>query len=267
MDSLIKKAKDLLETRTVNMVIGFEKGTGGITRPALITSPAMADRLIYNTDCHHNLALFLTKKEVRKVGKVAIVAPAYIMKSIIVLAAENQIKSENLVVLGINTEGSLIEFNGFEEIENYLKDNPFEYRAEDKALLDKIDSMNDEERWDFWQKEFSKCIKCYACRASCPFCYCEHCTVDCNKPQWISVPSHELGNTEWHLMRAMHIAGRCVNCGQCGDACPVGIPVNILSLKLSEQILKDFNYKAGAALKQEYVLSTFTPNDKESFIK
>ena len=97
-------------------------------------------------------------------------------------------------------------------------------------------------------------------------CYCGKCTVDCNLPQWISVPSHDLGNMEWHIMRAMHLAGRCVNCGQCADACPLDIPVNILTLKLSEDIMRNFSFKAGTSLKQDYVLSTFNPKDKDSFI-
>ena len=33
---------------------------------------------------------------------------------------------------------------------------------------------------------------------------------------------------EWHLVRAMHLAGRCINCGYCAEACPVGIPLNRL---------------------------------------
>jgi len=33
--------------------------------------------------------------------------------------------------------------------------------------------------------------------------------------KWIPVASHELGNLDYHLMRAMHLAGRCVNCGEC----------------------------------------------------
>ncbi len=265
-DQLINKAKEILESKAVSMVIGYEKGTEGIARPAFIMKPADADKLIYNDSCNHNLALFLTKAEIRKAGKVAIVAPWYVMKSIMILASENQVSEDKLLVLGIGTDGSLIDFSGFEAIENYIKKNPRDYKPDDKALLEKLDAMSEQERWDFWQKELSRCFKCYACRGACPMCYCSKCTVDCTQPQWISVPSHELGNFEWHMMRAMHLAGRCVNCGQCGEACPLDIPVNILTLKLSEDIGKNFGYVAGSSRNQDYVLSTYKPNDKENFI-
>ena len=96
--------------------------------------------------------------------------------------------------------------------------------------------MSREERWAFWQKELSRCVKCYACRNSCPMCYCEHCTMDCNRPQWVPVASHALGNLEYHMVRAMHLAGRCVECGDCGRACPVGIPVHLLTFFAEESV-------------------------------
>ena len=266
MNDLRNKAKELLEAKSVTMVIGYEEGTAGIARPAFIMDPSHAEKLIYDKRCIHNLALYLSKKEIKRAGKIAIVAPMPVMKSIIVLAAENQVTENNLVVLGISADNKLVDFENFAAVEKYINDNPENYRPKDKELLDRIDKMEPQERWDYWQKELSKCIKCYACRGSCPMCYCGTCTVDCNQPQWISVPSHELGNLEWHLMRAMHLAGRCINCGQCADSCPLEIPVNILTLKMSEDIQKNFNYKAGTALQQDYVLSTFKPDDKDNFI-
>jgi formate hydrogenlyase subunit 6/NADH:ubiquinone oxidoreductase subunit I len=266
MNELRKRAKELLDNKTVKYVIGYEEGTAGNVRPALISDPVRTDKLIYDERCVHNLALYLTKTEIRKAGKVAIVAPLHIMKSIIILASENQITENNLLVLGIAADGTFFYFDNFEAMETYVNKNPQVYKPEDKTLLDSINAMSRQEQWDFWQNELSRCFKCYACRGACPMCYCSKCTVDCNQPQWISVPSHDLGNLEWHTMRAMHLAGRCVNCGQCAEACPLDIPVNILTLKLSDQIAKDFNYFAGTSLKQEYVLSSFKPNDKENFI-
>lgn len=273
INKLRDKARELLENKTVDMVIGFEEGTAGIVRPALISDPAKADKLIYDERCVHNLALYLTKKEIKRIKKVAIVSSIYVMKSISVLASENQVNDDKILVLGFNEQGDssankeLIEFANLDAVEKYIISYQQDtIKPKDKLLLEKIDSMNFEERLEYWKNELSKCFKCYACRAACPMCYCGTCTVSCNQPQWITVPANELGNLEWHLMRAMHLAGRCINCGQCADACPLDIPINILTLKVSEDIAKNFNYKAGSGVKQDYVLSTYKPNDKENFI-
>ena len=100
--------------------------------------------------------------------------------------------------------------------------------------------MGLEQRRQFWEEQFSRCLKCYACRAACPLCYCSRCTVECNQPQWIPVPAHDLGNLEWNVMRAMHLAGRCVNCGDCSRACPVGIPLYLLNQELIGERFRRF---------------------------
>jgi ferredoxin len=68
-------------------------------------------------------------------------------------------------------------------------------------------------------------------------------------------------------MRAMHLAGRCVNCGDCARACPVGIPLNLLTRKLGEEVFKDFGLRAGTTPELNYALATFRPEDQEDFIR
>ena len=127
--------------------------------------------------------------------------------------------------------------------------------------------MSHAERWRFWTDQFTACMKCYACRSSCPLCYCERCVVECNQPQWIPTSPHAEGNLEWHVVRAMHLAGRCVDCGFCADACPVGIPLNLLTRMLREEMAGEMNAQPGTSAKSDYALSSFRPEDKEGFIR
>ena len=124
-----------------------------------------------------------------------------------------------------------------------------------------------EERFNYWVETFSTCVKCYACRASCPMCYCGKCNVETNNPQWIPVASHKYGNLEWHIMRAMHLAGRCINCGECTRACPVDIPLNMLSYMLTDFVMDEFHAEAGLSATYAPALSSYTNIDKENFIK
>ena len=49
------------------------------------------------------------------------------------------------------------------------------------AEVERIEAMSPEEKFAFFQKELSKCIRCNACRNVCPACSCRKCVFDSNK--------------------------------------------------------------------------------------
>jgi len=266
MNNIITRAKELLENKTVQVVIGYEAGPTGVARPAFITSPSRADILIYDNRCVQNLAVYLTKAEVKKLGRMAIVATLPVMRSIMMLISEKQITADDIVVLGISADGSLLDIADIKVMQGFIEKSDLTNPSKDKELLAELNKLTPEERLAYWQKELSKCIKCYACRQSCPMCYCIRCTVEVNQPQWIPVQANTHGNMEWHILRAMHLAGRCISCGECGRACPVGIPCHLLTMQLADQVHNYFKVYAGTSDNMSSVLSTYEPNDKESFI-
>ena len=257
---------EVLKEEGVNFVIGYSEGSSGKVRPAFIKTEEEADKLVYDSRCKQNLASYLVKKDIKKTGKMAIVANVHTLRGIIRLAGEHQLRDGNVTALIVDDKGEATALKNFEEMEAYLETQPTGLSEEDKATLAKLDAMTPKERWDFWQDQFAKCFKCYACRQACPLCYCDQCTTEMNQPQWISVPSHKLGNMEWHLMRTMHLAGRCVECGECGRACPMDIPLHLLTYKAQENIKAMYGEVSGVNRKEGCALSTFKPEDKESFI-
>jgi ferredoxin len=265
MDALREKARELLESGAVQTIIGYGKGSNGRSRALFVQSPQEAEKLIWDASCQQNLATYLFKPEIRQKGKAAIVAPLPVMRSVLQLASENQLQEGELIVLGV-VDDQLKPFAGFQEIEEHISTLDLALSAKEQAQLQQIDAMSPKERWQFWQDELARCFKCYACRAACPMCYCSRCTVECNQPQWIPVPSHQLGNWDWHVLRAMHLAGRCVSCGACGRACPLDIPIHLLTIRMEETILKEFGTRAGVKANSENALSSFNVDDKERFI-
>ena len=266
MDELIKRAKVLLETSTVKVVIGYEQGTANKTRALFAKRAVDAEKLIFDSRCVQNLAAYVTKREVKDKGKMAITATLPVMRSIVQLASEFQVNDNNLLVLGITPESKLIEFKDLTEVETFVHKYQIAIDARSKEMLDKLAKMTSAERWKFWIDELTPCFKCYACRAACPMCYCHRCTVDFNQPQWIPVPSHELGNLEWHIMRAVHLTGRCVDCDACYNACPLAIPINLLTKKMVEEAKVNFGgYQP--SIKGDHLMSTYKPDDKENFIQ
>ncbi|MBW1974197.1 MAG: 4Fe-4S binding protein [Deltaproteobacteria bacterium] len=130
-----------------------------------------------------------------------------------------------------------------------------------------IEAMSSDEKWNLFQEIFSRCIRCYACRNACPFCYCPQCFVDESRPQWVGKTIDRTDTLTFHLLRAFHMAGRCTDCGACERACPVGIPVRLLTKKLEKDVKELYGYEAGVQLDERPPLDTYKPDDPEDFIK
>ena len=108
---------------------------------------------------------------------------------------------------------------------------------DDFADISDFESRTPEEKWDYIKNLLETCTRCYACREACPMCYCNLCFVDQNKPVWFGKTTDLSDIIVFHLIRAMHLAGRCVACGACSSVCPMGIDLNIITRKL-EKIVK-----------------------------
>lgn len=260
MNKINEIASALLKEGKVNLIIGYEQGTDK-PRPLFCTSLEETDRLIFNDECRNNLAVYLTKKEIIGDNTIAVFATFYVIKSILQLNKENQIKKEKLLVFTVDKNGDVIELSNFDEMEKFVAENKPAPNPKMVALMEKIEKMSREERWAYWKSELTKCIRCYACRAACPLCYCNRCITEVNCPQWIDTWSSPLSNMEWQINRVMHMSGRCVGCGACADACPLDLPIGILAKKMALDIGEKFKPSD-----EGNVLSTFNPNDKENFI-
>ena len=266
MSELIKKVTQLLNDKTVDVFIGYGKGSADRIRAIFVRSADQTEKLVLNSACTQNLAGYILKHEVKHLGKIGVLANVAALRSMLQLASEFQVKDGEVLVLFANPDGTLTEFIDFNSIEVFLTTTDTGITSDEQERIAQLEALTVSERWNFWNKEFEKCIKCYACRAACPMCYCHRCTTDVNQPQWIPVASHERGNLDYHLMRAMHLAGRCVNCGECASACPMDIPLNLLTYQLINPIKTDFGAAAGMKADAVYALSTYKPDDKENFI-
>lgn len=122
------------------------------------------------------------------------------------------------------------------------------------------------ERWEQFSREISKCVLCKACRSACPNCYCKVCFADQTRPNWTGSGAELCDVISYHLGRMFHQAGRCVDCGACVRACPVGIDLRTFTYKLVEEANELFNYTAGLDLEQVPPLMEFNASDSDNFI-
>jgi len=131
--------------------------------------------------------------------------------------------------------------------------------AEDTyADLDGFEKLSPQERFDFWKRQMSRCIRCYACRNACPLCVCKHvCLADSREPHWLSAEATLQEKWLFQVMHALHLAGRCTECGECQRSCPMGIPILLLKRKMNRELKEVFNYEAGVDPEAVPPLHTF----------
>jgi ferredoxin len=148
--------------------------------------------------------------------------------------------------------------------------------------VEKIEAMAPKDRFEFWKEQFDKCIRCYACRSVCPMCYCNECVVDtinfavtadttaeekAQKIKWIEKSPVPSENFVYHMVRAMHLAGRCIDCAECERVCPVDIPIRFLNKKLEKDAKELFDFVAGFDPEKPSLVSSFKDEDPEEFIR
>jgi formate dehydrogenase subunit beta len=130
--------------------------------------------------------------------------------------------------------------------------------------VEEFEGKSLEERKQYWEKEFDRCIRCYACRNACPMCVCQDsCIAESRDPHWISQKSNLTEKFMFHMIHALHLAGRCVECGECARACPMGIPVNTLKKKINRDMKELFNYEPGVKPEDKPPMYTFNVEEKK----
>jgi len=247
--------------------------------PFAAKSVADVDNIVFNEYCNYNMARYLVRYP--QGTKIAIAVKAADSRAVIQLIQEEKIKKENLVLLGIPVIGMknpktdevidskttcgmhnpvLYDVLLGEEVHGQKIVSPYDVLAEYEA-------MDKDARWQFWKDQFDKCIRCYACRKACPMCYCDPCFIDQNKPKWADKAPQSPGNIMYHLTRFHHLAGRCIDCGECSRACPVDIPLYLFHKKVAKECEEMFNQVSGMSIEDKPVLVNFRVEDSDKILE
>jgi ferredoxin len=146
-------------------------------------------------------------------------------------------------------------------VHDMLVDDPIKSGKDPDSVyadIKEIEKMSLEERKAYWENEIDRCVRCYACRNACPLCVCqESCIAETRDPHWQTQKLTPNDKMMFHMIHAIHLAGRCTECGECERVCPMNIPLGKLKKKINMDMKDLFNYEPGVNPDEKPPLSTF----------
>ncbi|MEI7725536.1 MAG: hypothetical protein WCK09_10560 [Bacteroidota bacterium] len=248
--------------------------------PVLITDPQDVSKLVFTDKSVFNLVNYLKSDHTRR-KRVGLVVKGCDSRALNLMLTENQVKRENLYVIGICCEGVVDDAGQKMQncVECVVPDavvsdellgtpsnigmKPYVVNTDIAALALKPLT----ERASYFEEVFENCIRCNACRHSCPLCYCAKCCIDqetatlYNGANTTSAAFHAL--MTWSL----HLAGRCVDCRNCEKACPSHLPLHLLHKQNESVIYENFQeHLAGVIPEDRGAFYKYSLKDPDDFI-
>jgi formate dehydrogenase subunit beta len=278
--------KKLLDEEKVEVILAYTAGEfENNTAPLFIKKHEEIEKLKYDEYCNPNLAKYLLENR----GKVGIVAKPCDARAIVMYIAENQVARDDIYIIGMECSGMktidgslspgcdecdvhvpplfdiLVKNDGeIVEWEQHTNDcGVVGYEASINAGTSDCSDCKEDRTLERFKRELDKCILCFACRQACYGCYCPVCFIDRSMPGWIPADLGMGAKMTYHLGRAMHLAGRCVECGACERVCPSGVKIRYLIKEITGFCKDVYGYRAGIDPKGSPVLATFDKDDKE----
>jgi len=112
-------------------------------------------------------------------------------------------------------------------------------RFQDKYLDEEYPSL------DEWNEYWKRCINCFACRDSCPVCFCRECELE--RDYLLESDEKAPDPLTFQGVRLSHMGFSCINCGQCEDVCPMDIPIARIYHRIQKKYRNRTGFKAGVS--------------------
>jgi len=245
-EELKTRVRELIESGQAEGFLGLVQAEGHPI-PRLITRDNLADAdLLVIGEHRYPLVGILTRiAREHPEKKLGVMIRGCEERALVEIYKSDQLKPDRVVQIGINCPETLartcrcpLPYTSFAGIGEKISG------VEDRSDIAEIEALAESDRFAFWRHAFSKCIRCYGCRNICPMCFCKSCTLeDQNLMGAGEVPP---SNPGWHLLRAFHMAGRCIDCGLCEETCPMDIPLRRLYRRVREIGREVFGFLPGA---------------------
>ena len=213
-EKIQETARKLLKDKTVDVFIGYSKGTVPMmNEPVLIRDPDKADMLYWDSFCGLNLCNYLTKRE----DRIGIVATGCNSRNMVTHIIENQIKREQLYIVGIPCTG-MIDHRAVERAVGHreiveVKEDGDSFTVTGKGFEETL------EKKDFLQ------LNCRICRHRNPVIHDEMIAEPVKEQAEVEAYKdiekiEEMTSEKKHNFFTQLIS-RCIRCYACRNACPL----------------------------------------------
>jgi formate dehydrogenase subunit beta len=272
-------ASRLFAEEKIDVFVGYRTtGFDDNQVPVLIRESEEVSKLVFNDKSVFNLSNYLKHEHTRN-KRVGLVVKGCDSRSLNLLLTESQVKRDKLYVVGIACDG--VVDDGGQKMQNCVECMVPDAVVYDEMLgtpkgnkdyivntdIHELGSRELVERRVYFEEVFENCIRCNACRHSCPLCYCAKCCIDqetstlYNGANTTSSAFHAL--MTWSL----HLAGRCVDCRNCEKACPSHLPLHLLHKWNEKVIYENFQeHLAGVHEGDRGAFYKYSLQDPDDFI-
>ena len=207
-------ARKLLQDKTVDVFVGYRKGTVPMmNHPVMIREPEQADLLYWDSFCALNLCNYLTRRR----EKIGIVANGCNSRNIVTHIIENQIARDQLYIVGLPCSGMI------------------DHRAVARAVKDReireVEEKGDQftVKGDGFEETFEKGKflqhNCATCTHHNPVIHNDMLSDPVAEPEGVAVfkdvekLEQMTPEKKWGFFSRMF--SRCLRCYACRNACPL----------------------------------------------
>jgi formate dehydrogenase (coenzyme F420) beta subunit len=274
-------AAKLFAEGKIDVFVGYRvNGFDDNQVPVLIKDPQDVSKLVFTNKSVFNLVNYLKSDHTRR-KRVGLVVKGCDSRSLNLMLTENQVKRENLYVVGICCEG-VVDDAG-QKMQNCVECVVPDAVVSDELLgtpsatVPKPYVTNKDiaalalkpltERAAYFEEVFENCIRCNACRHSCPLCYCAKCCIDQETATLYNGANTTSGAFHALMTWSLHLAGRCVDCRNCEKACPSHLPLHLLHKQNESVIYENFQeHLAGVIPEDRGAFYKYSLKDPDDFI-
>ncbi|MEI7491824.1 MAG: hypothetical protein WCK92_10535 [Bacteroidota bacterium] len=272
-------AAKLFAEGKIDVFVGYRmNGFDDNQVPVVINDPKEVPALVFTEKSVFNLSNYLKADHTRN-KRVGLVVKGCDSRSLNLLLTESQVKRDNLYIIGIACEG-VVDDKG-QKMQNCIECIVPDAVVYDEMLgsprgkkdyiinadIADLAAKGLVERREYFEEIFDNCIRCNACRHSCPLCYCAKCCID-QETATIYNGSNTASSAFHALMTwSLHLAGRCVDCRNCEKACPSHLPLHLLHKQNEKVIYDNFqNHLAGVEEGDRGAFYKYSLKDPDDFI-
>lgn len=256
LESARGHARRWLQKKEVDAIYGLRSTAGRLAPFLFNTEEELAELAISNLHriCHTCrppkktvLALMQERNPELTIG---VVCRGCDERALVELAKRGQLKLDKIKILGVACtadESAACECSrpapGTLVVGDRVEGHP------GHPAIDELLAKDVVQRFDFWRRALNKCMKCYGCRNACPVCFCIECKME--QDLFSRVGRLPPDVPMFQFIRLFHIADKCIGCGECEKACPMDIPLNLITRLMKRDLEELFAFEAGLSVDAE----------------